>query len=281
MIIAVADSWVLWLPCDHWLWLRYRNDNQGVGGNFGWSPWLCFCIILYCIVLYCIVLYCIALYCVVLCCVALPCVALHCIACIVLYCIVLHCIALAFFFITVLSSIVMTTPVAVWMYMSIMSVKGRSGIHHSMKVVMVITVRSLVATLSVVNKMTDEAATGGELVTMSVFFVSETVKVPMNNYGTGLTFNEHTSLYLSCIIISNFIQLTLSCIIFGWPPCQRSDMIIMEVSQHTYNSLCIRFMQLFVYLKSQWKHVMVLASIFVELIWVRFCVLPVWVDNNF
>ena len=36
--------------------------------------------------------------------------------------------------------------------------------------------------------------------------------------------------------------------LFGWPPCQRSDMTLVEVFQHAYNYLCIRTVVLFVFL---------------------------------
>ena len=47
---------------------------------------------------------------------------------------------------------------------------------------------------------------------------------------------------------------TLLCMLFllGWPPCQRSDLTLMEVSSHAYISLLIRSILLFVFLL---KHV--------------------------
>ena len=52
--------------------------------------------------------------------------------------------------------------------------------------------------------------------------------------------------------------------LFGWPPCQRSDMTLVEVSQHSYDYLYIRTILLFVFLRNSCKPDMVLVYIFVE-----------------
>ena len=52
--------------------------------------------------------------------------------------------------------------------------------------------------------------------------------------------------------------------LFGWPPCQRSDMTLVEVSQHAYDYLYIRTIVLFVFLRNSCKPDMVLVYIFVE-----------------
>ena len=52
--------------------------------------------------------------------------------------------------------------------------------------------------------------------------------------------------------------------LFGWPPCQRSDMTLLEVSQHAYVYLYIRTIVLSVYLSNSCKPDMVLVYIFVE-----------------
>ena len=52
--------------------------------------------------------------------------------------------------------------------------------------------------------------------------------------------------------------------LFGWPPCQRSDMTLVEVSQHAYDYLYIRTILLFVFLRNSCKPDMVLVYIFVE-----------------
>ena len=46
--------------------------------------------------------------------------------------------------------------------------------------------------------------------------------------------------------------LSLPCMLFrfGWPPCQRSDMTLVEAPQRVYNYWCVRDACLFVYL---WK----------------------------
>ena len=49
--------------------------------------------------------------------------------------------------------------------------------------------------------------------------------------------------------------------LFGWPPCQRSDMTLVEVSQHAYGYLCIRTIVLFVFLRNSCKPDMVLVYI--------------------
>ena len=51
---------------------------------------------------------------------------------------------------------------------------------------------------------------------------------------------------------------------FGWPPCQRSDMTLMEVSQHTDDYLYIRTIVLFVFLRNSCKPDMALVYTFVE-----------------
>ena len=38
--------------------------------------------------------------------------------------------------------------------------------------------------------------------------------------------------------------------LFGWPPCQRSDMTLVEVSRHAYDYLYIRTILLFVFLRN-------------------------------
>ena len=47
--------------------------------------------------------------------------------------------------------------------------------------------------------------------------------------------------------------------LFGWPPCQRSDMTLEEVSQHAYNYLFIRTIVLFVFLRNSCEPDMVLV----------------------
>ena len=49
--------------------------------------------------------------------------------------------------------------------------------------------------------------------------------------------------------------------LFGWPPCQRSDMTLVEVSQHAYDYLYIRTIVLFVFLRNSCKPDMVLVYI--------------------
>ena len=52
--------------------------------------------------------------------------------------------------------------------------------------------------------------------------------------------------------------------LFGWPPCQRSDITLVEVSQHAYHYLNIRAIVLFVFLRNSRKPDRVLVYIFVE-----------------
>ena len=49
--------------------------------------------------------------------------------------------------------------------------------------------------------------------------------------------------------------------LFGWPPCQRSDMTLVEVSQHAYDYSYIRTIVLFVFLRNSCKPDMVLVYI--------------------
>ena len=63
--------------------------------------------------------------------------------------------------------------------------------------------------------------------------------------------------------------------LFGWPPCQRSDMIVMEVSQHAYDMIH--------YISGLFGYFYV-CEIYVNLIWYlylfmlnKFCLSLVWV----
>ena len=49
--------------------------------------------------------------------------------------------------------------------------------------------------------------------------------------------------------------------LFGWLPCQRSDMTLVEVSRHAYDYLYIRTIVLFVFLRNSCKPDMVLVYI--------------------
>ena len=61
--------------------------------------------------------------------------------------------------------------------------------------------------------------------------------------------------------------------LFGWPPCQRSDMTLVEVSQHAYNCLFIRTIVLFVFLRNSCEPDMVL----VYFCWINSVWVWVWV----
>ena len=54
--------------------------------------------------------------------------------------------------------------------------------------------------------------------------------------------------------------------LFGWPPCQRSDMTLMEVSQRALDSLCIRNIWL-----------LYIGMFFVNLIWYLY---PFWLNKH-
>ena len=58
--------------------------------------------------------------------------------------------------------------------------------------------------------------------------------------------------------------------LFGWPPFQRSDMTLVEVSQHAYGYLCIRTIVLFVFLRNSCKPDMVLVYILLN----KLCLWP-------
>ena len=61
--------------------------------------------------------------------------------------------------------------------------------------------------------------------------------------------------------------------LFGWPSCQRSDMTLVEVSQHAYNCLFIRTIVLFVFLRNSCEPDMVL----VYFCWINSVWVWVWV----
>ena len=61
-----------------------------------------------------------------------------------------------------------------------------------------------------------------------------------------------------------FPSLPCMLFLFGWLPCQRSDMTLVEVSQRTYNHLCVRDLWLFVYSWKLCKPDMVPVSTFVS-----------------
>ena len=61
--------------------------------------------------------------------------------------------------------------------------------------------------------------------------------------------------------------------LFGWPPCQRSDMTLVEVSQHAYNYSFIRTIVLFVFLRNSCEPDMVL----VYFCWINSVWVWVWV----
>ena len=55
----------------------------------------------------------------------------------------------------------------------------------------------------------------------------------------------------------------------GWPPCQRSDMTLVEVSQHAYNYLFIRNVVLFVFLRNSCEPDLVLVYFcWINSVWV-------------
>ena len=64
--------------------------------------------------------------------------------------------------------------------------------------------------------------------------------------------------------------------LFGWPPCQRSDMTLVEVSQHAYNCLFIRTIVLFVFLRNSCEPDMVL----VYFCWINSVWVWVWVSSS-
>ena len=78
--------------------------------------------------------------------------------------------------------------------------------------------------------------------------------------------------------ICHQVNMTLHCasitaehalFLFGWPPCQRSDMTLVEVSQHAYNCLFIRTIVLFVFLRNSCEPDMVLVYFcWINSVWV-------------
>ena len=75
------------------------------------------------------------------------------------------------------------------------------------------------------------------------------------------------------------VHPSLLCMLFliGWPPCQRSDMTLVEVSQHAYDYSYIRTIVLFVFLRNSCKPDMVLVHIFScdqAALWMVFSVRP-------
>ena len=92
------------------------------------------------------------------------------------------------------------------------------------------------------------------MIALTVFFIPKTVTVPVAIYDSlffHALFIVHIYLCLQCLIpyssppiicypvVANLHYVFNHCCVcslfFGWPPCQRSDMILMEVSQRAYD----------------------------------------------
>ena len=119
----------------------------------------------------------------------------------------------------------------------------------------------------------------------SLAFVREIHQGPVNSPhkwpGTRKCFHLMTSSwrYIFKFIIrplSSSITAAHALFLFGWPPCQRSDMTLVEVSQHAYNCLFIRTIVLFVFLRNSCEPDMVLVYFcWINSVWVWVWVVPV------
>ena len=71
-----------------------------------------------------------------------------------------------------------------------------------------------------------------------------------------------------------FPSLLCMLLLFGWLPCQRSDMSLVEVSQRAYNHLCVRDLWLAVY---SWNICKTWYCTCIFFYWINFVWVWVWV----
>ena len=71
-----------------------------------------------------------------------------------------------------------------------------------------------------------------------------------------------TNMYIVIKVITQYtIRIMLLILLFGWPPCQRSNLTLVDVPQLAYCSSCIRGIWLFVYSRTLCKPDMVLVYV--------------------
>ena len=116
------------------------------------------------------------------------------------------------------------------------------------------------------------------MITVTVFFIPKTVTVPVAIYDSFLTclfYSTHIPMFTVLDPLLEFTYHLLSCwrkfalciqsllcmlYLSGWPQCQRSDTILMEVSQRAYDMIMIHYISgLFGYF--------CVCEIYVNLIW--------------
>ena len=126
--------------------------------------------------------------------------------------------------------------------------------HWNSNVVMVTTLRLTASGLIVIIETRGAAGSRGWSPWLSFSFL-KTVTVPVAIYDSFLPcpfYSTHIPMFtvldplleFTCHLLFSWRKFAL-CIqsllcmlfLFGWPPCQRSDMILMEVSQHAYDMI--------------------------------------------
>ena len=126
--------------------------------------------------------------------------------------------------------------------------------HWNSNVVMVTTLRLTTSALIVIIDTRGAAGSRGWSPWLSFSFL-KTVTVPAAIYDSILPCPFYSTLIPMFTVLDPLLEFTYhllfswrkfaSCIqslpcmlfLFGWPPCQRSDMILMEVSQHAYDMI--------------------------------------------
>ena len=126
--------------------------------------------------------------------------------------------------------------------------------HWNSNVVMVATLRLTTSALIVINETRGAAGSRGWSPWLSFSFL-KTVTVPVTIYDSFLPCPFYSTLVPMFTVLNSLLEFTyhllfswrkfalciqsLLCMLFlfGWPPYQRSDMILMEVSQHAYDMI--------------------------------------------
>ena len=126
--------------------------------------------------------------------------------------------------------------------------------HWNSNVVMVTTLRLTTSALIVIIETRGAAGSRGWSPGLSFSFL-KTLTVPVAIYDSFLPCPFYSTLVPMFTVLDPLLEFTyhllfswrkfalciqsLLCMLFlfGWPPCQRSDMILMEVSQHAYDMI--------------------------------------------
>ena len=126
--------------------------------------------------------------------------------------------------------------------------------HWNSNVVMVTTLRLTTSALIVIIETRGAAGSRGWSPWLSFSFL-KTVTVPVTIYDSFLPCPFYSTLVPKFTVLDPLLEFayhllfcwrkfalciqSLLCMLFlfGWPPCQRSDMILMEVSRHAYDMI--------------------------------------------